>query len=80
MSAPLASIDVSKAGVILACERSVGRHTVSITQIGRGHARGEKERNRYGRSHFLCTLKLACTAHQQRAVQLPSLNVTASTL
>lgn len=34
MSAPLASIDVTKAGVILACDRSVGRHTDSVTRKG----------------------------------------------
>lgn len=44
MSAPLASIDVSKAGVILACERSVGRHTVSITQRGRACKGGKGEK------------------------------------
>ena len=41
MSVPLASIDVSKAGVILACKRSVGHHTVSVTRRGRA-CKGEK--------------------------------------
>ena len=42
MSATLASTDVKKAGVILACERSVGRHTISVRR--RGRRRGGKEK------------------------------------